>query len=240
MLTLALDCATARCTVAVTAGEAVVSRAIDGPRRHAREVLGVIDEALGELGARPADITRVLTGDGPGSFTGLRVAGAVAQALVWNRQAMVWEVAPSLLIRAVAHAPPAGGTVLALADALRGELYAGCWRVAATAVIRVGAAPRALTPAALAEFGAVDVVVGSIPEPLVEAVAVATGCRPVTGDIALPDARALLRLGTMAGGTVPVAEPSAWRPHYGRPAEAQAVWERRHGRPLPDSTFRSG
>jgi tRNA threonylcarbamoyladenosine biosynthesis protein TsaB len=240
MLTLALDCASERCTIAVSDGRATASRFVDGPRRHAALVLGLAGEALDELGTGPRDVTRVLTGDGPGSFTGLRVAGAVAQALVWGRPEIAWEVAPSLLIRAAAHAPAAGGTVLALSDALRGALYAGCWRIGPTAVLGVGSGPRAVDPEALSGFGAVDVVVGSVPEALRGAVVEATGVELVAGDAALPDARALLRLATLAGGTVPVSNPAAWRPVYGRPAEAQAVWERRHGRPLPDSTFRPG
>lgn len=240
MLTLALDCASERCTLALSDGTTVVSRFVDGPRRHATEVLGLVDEALEAFGAAPRDLGRVLTGDGPGSFTGLRVAGAVAQALVWGRPAVEWEVAPSLLVRAAAHVPDGGGSVLACADALRGELYAGCWRVGPASVLAIGGPPRAMVPEQLVGFGAVDAVVGGIPERLLAAVAAATGITPISGEAGLPDARQLLRLGTLAGGTVPVTTPEAWRPHYGRPAEAQAVWERRHGRPLPDSTFRAG
>ena len=36
-----------------------------------------------------------------------------------------------------------------------------------------------------------------------------------------------------------VAEPLTWEPEYGRPAEAQALWEARHGRALPHPS-RSG
>jgi hypothetical protein len=31
-----------------------------------------------------------------------------------------------------------------------------------------------------------------------------------------------------------------WEPVYGRPAEAQARWEKAHGRPLPDSVGSPG
>ena len=54
------------------------------------------------------------------------------------------------------------------------------------------------------------------------------------------DARALLALDGRPGGVVEVADPSSWQPMYGRPAEAQAVWERTHGRALPDPSYHAG
>ena len=35
-------------------------------------------------------------------------------------------------------------------------------------------------------------------------------------------------------------DPAAAEPVYGRPAEAQAQWEARHGRPFPDSSGHAG
>ena len=148
MITLALDTATDRCTVAAGDGERVAHAFVDGSRRHAAAILGLIDGTLQELRAGPQDIGRLVIGDGPGSFTGLRVAAAIAKALAWHRQ-VEWLVAPSLLARAVAHMPAGGGVVLALSDALRGELYAGRWRIDAGSVELLGAAPRAVTPASL-------------------------------------------------------------------------------------------
>ncbi|MDX2261758.1 MAG: tRNA (adenosine(37)-N6)-threonylcarbamoyltransferase complex dimerization subunit type 1 TsaB [Gemmatimonadales bacterium] len=232
MITLALDTATDRCSVAATDGTRVVERHLDGARQHARAVLGLADELLAELGATPRDVQRMLTADGPGSFTGLRVAASVAKGLAWAGR-IEWRVAPSLLVRAAGHAPAAGGTVLALSDALRGDLYAGAWNFGAGEVVPVGDPPRARAPLTLADFGPVDVVVGSVPEPLRAAVEQATGRTLMIGPDALPSAAQLLRLDTLAGGTRAVDDVAGWEPEYGRPAEAQAVWERKHGRPLP-------
>ncbi|MGH7592491.1 MAG: tRNA (adenosine(37)-N6)-threonylcarbamoyltransferase complex dimerization subunit type 1 TsaB, partial [Gemmatimonadales bacterium] len=203
-------------------------------RRHATALLGLVDEALGELGATPADIARMVMADGPGSFTGLRVAASVAKALTWRRS-LEWRVAPSLLARALPHAPPGGGSVLALSDALRGELFAGCWRFTPASVRRLGPGPRAVTVEFLATASPVDIVVGSIPPALLEAVAAATGCQPIVGEAALPDARALLALLDVPHSTALVVNAPTWQPDYGRPAEAQVVWERAHGRELPSA-----
>ena len=43
----------------------------------------------------------------------------------------------------------------------------------------------------------------------------------------------MLDLVGRTGGARRVADPLAWEPDYGRPAEAQALWEARHGRTLP-------
>ncbi len=232
MITIALDSATDRCSVAAGDGTNVESRAIDGARRHAGAILRLLAESLEALGATPRDIARLIVADGPGSFTGLRVAGSVAKALAWRRQ-VEWLTAPSLLVRAAAHAPVGGGVVLAVSDALRGELYAGCWSISAERVSAIGGSPRAMRPDDLAGFGAVDVVVGTIPESLTGAVEMATTRRVIGGAAALPDAATLLALVHIPGGTMRIDHIDAWEPDYGRPAEAQAVWEHKHGRSLP-------
>ncbi len=230
MITLALDTATDRCSVAASSDGHIAERHLDGARQHATSILGLIDAVLSDVGAAPGDIARVVLADGPGSFTGLRVSAAVGKAIAWRRS-VEWHVAPSLLVRAAPHAPVGGGVVLALSDALRGELYAGCWTIAGEGITPLGGPPRAMRPSDLAAFGGVQVVVGSVPPQLVADVEAVTQC-PVSS-VALPDARTLIALATLRGGTVAVADIDGWEPTYGRPAEAQAVWERRHGRPLP-------
>jgi tRNA threonylcarbamoyl adenosine modification protein YeaZ len=252
-VTLAIDAATERLTVAVAHGGQVASLHVDGPRRHAREALGLVDALLAERGLAPRQISRVISGDGPGSFTGLRVASAVAKALVWGRDGIEWWTAPSLLARALGAQQAAlwsrdksrddlytGTTVLAISDALRGELYVGCWRFEGATITRRGAAPHAMRPDELDDFGPVDLVIGSIPEGMLAEVAASTGVTPVTGERALPDACWLVALADWQGGLNRVGDAAAWHPEYGRPAEAQAVWEAKHGRRLPDSTHHAG
>jgi hypothetical protein len=61
-----------------------------------------------------------------------------------------------------------------------------------------------------------------------------TGRDPVPPPVGAPRAAALLALERIPGALRPIADPAAFEPDYGRPAEAQARWERAHGRPLPD------
>ena len=86
----------------------------------------MIDAVLREAGVRLDAVRGIVLSDGPGSFTGLRVGAAVAKALVQARGLPLW-IAPSLMVRAAGVARP-GATVLAVSDALRGELYAAAYR----------------------------------------------------------------------------------------------------------------
>ncbi|MFW5952201.1 MAG: tRNA (adenosine(37)-N6)-threonylcarbamoyltransferase complex dimerization subunit type 1 TsaB, partial [Gemmatimonadota bacterium] len=70
----------------------------------------------------------------PGSFTGVRVAGATAKGLVAALGVPLLAY-PSLL--SLVAATPADGPVCGLFDARRGEVYGGCWRVTASSLTPV-------------------------------------------------------------------------------------------------------
>jgi tRNA threonylcarbamoyl adenosine modification protein YeaZ len=226
---LALDAATDRLSVAVDHAGRVAERTLEGPRRHAGALLGMIDEALAAAGAVRRDIGLVAVADGPGSFTGLRVSFAAAKALVHDGTPL-W-TAPSLLVRAAGAAAP-GRRVLAIAGALRGEAYAGAWQFELPDRITVLLAPRTVSRADLSRLPPVDRVVGEGPPDLVQALG---GAEPVW-----PGAGMLLQLLGVPGGAFRVPAPALFEPAYGRPAEAQAKWEREHGRAFPDPDRRPG
>src|SRR3989442_4728197 len=76
---LAIDTATDIASVAV--GEPPRTEAgvfVQGARRHAAEIIGLVDHALQQAGLRPGDLEGIVVGDGPGSFTGLRIGWAAA------------------------------------------------------------------------------------------------------------------------------------------------------------------
>lgn len=237
MITLAIDTATDRCSVAASDGTRIEARHVDGARRHGGAIIALIDAVIAPFGGIDG-VGVIVTADGPGSFTGLRVAATVAKALLWRRTT-TWRTAPSLLVQAFALAGPHMKTVLAVSNALRGEVFAGCWTVT-DRIVPVGAAPRAMRVADLGAFGRVDAVSALVPPALAEEIATATGVTPVVGAAALPDARHLLTLAGLDGGTHPILDPVHWEPDYGRPAAAQDVWEQRHGRRLPDPAHRAG
>ncbi|HEU4828488.1 MAG TPA: tRNA (adenosine(37)-N6)-threonylcarbamoyltransferase complex dimerization subunit type 1 TsaB [Gemmatimonadales bacterium] len=218
MTWLALDTATDRASVAIgRTVETAREEHLDGARRHATAVLPMIERLLGAMDLVLDDLRGVIVADGPGSFTGLRVGASIAKALADTRGLPVLTT-PSLMARA--HAASGGGAmpVVVTSNALRGELYAAIYRFAARSVTTL-LAP-VVVPAA--QLGS-----------LVPAGAADASEFPA-------DARQLIALTALAGGSVPVNDVRGWEPVYGRPAEAQAQWERSHGRPLSSAPGLAG
>ena len=214
---LALDTATDRVSVAIGRTSDSAEAHLDGARRHASAVIPMIEGLLAGLDLAIGDLRGVIVADGPGSFTGLRVGASIAKAFADTRG---WPVltAPSLMGRARAAVRGRDGTVLVTSNALRGDVYAAVYRFAAGAVETLHA-PRVV---------GLDAVMQLAPHDAVHAGAVAA------------DARELIALAVLAGGATPVTDVQAWEPVYGRPAEAQAQWERTHGRSLSSAPGLAG
>ena len=231
---LALETATDRASVALgTSAADALERELAGARRQAAGLLPMIDAVLREAGATLDDVTALVLSDGPGSFTGLRVGAAVAKALVQARGFPLW-IAPSLMVRASGVSRP-GSTVLAVADALRGELYAAAYRFEKAEVHTV-LAPSVYRPDDVIG-GPIrpDLLVGEAPAAAAAALERWAGTPLIAPPEGAPHARQLLGLPDRRGGAMRVEGVRDWEPVYGRPAEAQARWEAAHGRPLPDS-----
>jgi tRNA threonylcarbamoyladenosine biosynthesis protein TsaB len=231
---LALETATDRASVAVgrTAADAV-EESLLGARRHAGALLPMVEAALRRRGIGLDEVTGLIVSDGPGSFTGLRVGATAAKALARAR-GLPLLTAPSLMARAAGVAAGSTSLVLAVSDALRGEVYAGAFRFGPGRVV-TELEPGVRRPDALAGLDLVpDVLVGELPAVARELLERATARTMIVPPEGAPRATALIALAAMEGGAREVPNPSEWEPVYGRPAEAQARWEIAHGRPLPD------
>ena len=157
----------------------------------------------------------------------------MAKALVQARGLPLW-TAPALLVRARGVAR-AGATVLSVANALRGELYAAAYRFEPDR-IRELLGPSVYRPDDLSRrMTRPDLLVGEAPPAAARLLEDWSGLALVGPPEGSPRARALLELMGVQGGATPIEAVQAWEPVYGRPAEAQARWETAHGRPLPDS-----
>lgn len=238
---LALDTATDRASVALgTPGghSPVFEEHVTGARRHAATILLLIQELLQRAGSTLDALKGIALSDGPGSFTGLRVGASVAKALVHARRLPLW-TAPSLLVRAAGVARR-DTLVLAVSNALRGELYAAAYRFTPDA-IRTELIPSVRRPEDIVAGGIrPDILVGEAPAPAAGLLEQWVGSPMVGPPEGAPHAARLLDLIGRSGGALQIEAVTHWEPLYGRPAEAQARWETAHGRPLPDSVGSPG
>lgn len=214
---LAIESSTARGSVAVIAGgELLARREVALRAREVERLMPAVAEALEEAGLRPSALGAVLCGAGPGSFTGLRIGGAIAKGLAHAAGLPLLTVPSLLLLAAAAAARYGAGSYLASADALRDERFVHLAVADASGTVSSRDAPPLLPAAAVVGFAA------------------SVGARVIVpGDDDLwPDAAMVAHLRDGVSGPVALA---SWEPTYGRLAEAQVKWEREHGRPLPAS-----
>lgn len=236
---LAIDTANddASAAVGVPPSATAVAR-VSGARRHAAEILGLVDEVLRGPGLRPADLAGVVVADGPGSFTGLRIGWAAARGLAHEHDVPLHAI-PALLAAANGAATDRGGTVAACFDALRGQVFGAVYRFEGTGVVTL-VEPAVLTVGELAQRSPERprVAVGDGAVRYAAEIVAWTGAEPLPLGALAPNAESLLQL--VGRGELGRRLEATDAPVYGRPAEAQAKWEARHGRPLPDPTGRSG
>lgn len=130
MLLLAIDTAGPDCAVAVARAEArgtaiLASAAERIGRGHAERLMPVMEQVLLDTDAAFSDLDRIAVTTGPGSFTGVRVGIAAARGLALALAVPAVGVGSLEAIALPAmHAEIRSGTVVAVLDARRGEVYA--------------------------------------------------------------------------------------------------------------------
>jgi tRNA threonylcarbamoyladenosine biosynthesis protein TsaB len=218
MITLALDASTYVGSVAVLDGATVLAEesvAMKGAE-HER-LMPAVAACLDRARVDVDDVARVVCGAGPGSFTSLRIAGAIVKGIASGIGAPLFAV-PSMALL-VGGATLASGRYLAVIDALRGDAYIGLFQVESARVSELETArlvPVAEVDEIAAAYGATTV----------------SPSRELGSVHAHPRAAAVAHLDEMITAHGP-ADLATWEPAYGRLAEAQVRWEAAHGKPLP-------
>ena len=222
---LAFDTSTDVISVATQRGDAVLRHQGPGGPQASTTLIPAVRSLLAQAGLRLDDLEALVFGRGPGSFTGLRTACAVAQGLAFGARGgqgiPVLAVDTLLAVAEEARAQHGCTQVVAVLDARMGEVYhARCeWlsaegRWLADADFGLGA-PETVQPApGWTVAGNAQAAYGD---------RLAPGARHVA---ALPTAAALLRLAPAllaAGGAVPASDAL---PRYIRDKVAQTTAER--------------
>jgi len=218
MITLALDASTYVGDVAILDGTRVIAEesvAMKGAE-HER-LMPAVAASLARAEIDVDDISRVVCGAGPGSFTSLRIAAAIAKGIASGVGVPLFSM-PSMLLM-IGGASLSIGKYLGVMDALRGDAYVGLFELTSAGETiqceRTRIVPAADVDELAAEHGARTVspsrALGSI------------AANPRAAAVSILENRLI------ENGPVDLA---AWEPEYGRLAEAQVRWEATHGKPL--------
>ena len=146
---LALDSSTDTMALALVAqGQTRVFEAQGGAQASAR-MLPEVKALLAGAGIAMADLDAIAFGQGPGAFTGLRTACAVAQGLAFGLDRPVLAIDSLMLVAEDARDQGAGDDLWVAMDARIGEIYAAryCWADGAWDTVE---APALYKPEALA------------------------------------------------------------------------------------------
>lgn len=106
----------------------------DGTGDHAERLLPMAQALLDQAGLTPQDLSAIAFGQGPGGFTGLRVACGIAQGMAYALNIPVLPVSTLLAaawcdVQSLSLSP--GHTQLVIQDARMNEVYAGAYRLLA-------------------------------------------------------------------------------------------------------------
>jgi tRNA threonylcarbamoyladenosine biosynthesis protein TsaB len=122
---LAFDTSTETLSIAVARGPGlpVLERTGPGGAQASATLIPTIEDLLAEAGLALESLAAIAFGRGPGSFTGLRTAAAVAQGLGFGAGVPVLAIDTLLAVAEHAHAEAGVTRVVAMLDARMDEIY---------------------------------------------------------------------------------------------------------------------
>lgn len=123
MRILALDTSTEFLSLALLLDGKNYTRDIHAMQTHSQQVLPVLRELLDEAGVTLQSLDSIAFGEGPGSFTGLRIGCGVAQGLAFGVNLPVVGVSTLLALAHAAFVETQAQKIIACLDARMGEIY---------------------------------------------------------------------------------------------------------------------
>ena len=227
MLTLALDTATGVCTVGlVRDGKVLAEYDISVGLTHSEGLMPQLDQMFSRTGIKKEKIDRIAVSIGPGSFTGLRIGLAAAEAMAYAWQCGICGVNT---LKAMAYNIPLAGVVLApVLDAQKGNYYTAFYEW-------VNGELKELQPVEMADGGTLlrqlqrcgkQVLLMGECERLLQQ-ALPDGILAAPEQVRLPKASSVA-LAAEGRKVLTGEDVFTLRPYYIRKSEAEELWEKRH------------
>lgn len=150
---LAIEASTALCSVALSYNGQVQLLNSDEPRAHTASLFAFVDTLLKDAGITVTQLDGIVFSAGPGSFTGIRLAAAVAKSLAYAARLPVVGVSSlAAMAECFYQQHPGAESCLVVADARMDEYYAGEYQRDAQGHIVAVQADVLLTPEQLRTF----------------------------------------------------------------------------------------
>lgn len=129
MKLLAFDTSTELCSCALYLDGQISHRSLLTPQRHTQFILGLMEELLATAELNLSQLDGLAVGQGPGSFTGLRIACGIAQGLALANNLPVAMVSTLAMLAQKAYETHQVTQVLSAIDARIGEVYWGSYHL---------------------------------------------------------------------------------------------------------------
>ena len=185
-------------------------------KNHSITLMPAIDFLMNSLDLKPADLDRIAVAQGPGSYTGLRIAVATAKTLAHTLKIEL--VGVSSLLALVPE--QVEGLVIPIVDARRNNVYAGFYQ-----------SGQAMRPEAHLPLAEVLDIVSAANQPVTFVGETATFAEQIEAALpqaalqpTLPDAAAIGRLGL----DLPAQSIHDFVPNYLKRVEAEENWLKTH------------
>ena len=217
MKVLAFDTSSKALSLAILEDKQVLAETtINIKKNHSITLMPAIDFLMASLDWTPKDLDRIVVAEGPGSYTGLRIAVATAKTLAHTLNIEL--VGVSSLLALVPE--QVEGLVIPVMDARRNNVYAGFYQS--------GQSVRPEDHLPLAEVleiaGVADQPVTFVGETAVFAEQIEAALPGVSVQPTLPDAAAIGRLGL----DLPAQSIHDFVPNYLKRVEAEENWLKTH------------
>ena len=121
---LCIDSSTEACSVALSTSDVTIHQFMLAPREHTQKILPTVNDVVKQANLTLADIDVVAYGQGPGSFTGVRIGISIAQGLAYGlEKKMVGVSTLQAMAQQALVNDPSCDVVYAAIDARMGEVY---------------------------------------------------------------------------------------------------------------------
>ncbi len=228
MLTLAIDTATRVCTVALCRdGEILAEYTINMGMTHSEGLLPQLDQLLARTGVQKGAVDLLAVSMGPGSFTGLRIGLATAEAIAYSWQCCLHGVDT---LKALAYNIQLEGLVLSpVLDAQKGNYYQAVyeWRagkLVELAPVAVVSAQQVL--ARLQEQDRPALLLGECNKLVRAGLPELVSAAPAP--LRMPKASSVALLAAAEFDAEADKKIFGLEPYYIRRSEAEELWEKKH------------